>query len=68
MSLKAFHIFFIVVSTIFSAWFGLWCLREYTRTGGPGTLVLGVGAGVWSVALVFYGVWFVRKLKNVSYL
>jgi hypothetical protein len=68
MSLKAFHIFFIIVSTLLAVGFGLWAIDDYGRSGSWVNLALGVGSLVSSVALVRYGVWFLRKLKNESYL
>ena len=68
MSLKAFHIFFIVVSTLFTLGFGVWATRDFAASGNWVNLSLGVGSFVSSVVLVVYGVWFLRKLKGVSYL
>ncbi len=68
MSLKAFHIVFVTVCTLFCLGLGLWGLREHRLTQDTGNLVLGVGALVGAVALIVYGRWFLRKLKNVSYL
>ena len=68
MSLKAFHVFFVVVSTLLALGFGVWSVNEYARAGRGGTLAMGVASFVAAVALVVYGFWFLRKLKNVSYL
>ncbi len=68
MSLKAFHIFFIIVSTLLALGFGVWAVDDFGRSGSLVHLTLGVGSFVASVALVWYGVWFLRKLKHVSYL
>ena len=68
MSLKAFHIFFIVLSTALAAGFGAWATRDFAETGSIANLSLGVGSFVTSVVLVCYGVWFLRKLKGVGYL
>ena len=68
MSLKAFHVFFVVVSVLCALGFGAWAISDYLRTGSGGTLALGVLGFVAAVALVWYGLWFLRKLKNVSYL
>ncbi len=68
MSLKAFHIFFIVVSTLLALAFGVWAVDDFSRSGSGVHLALGVGSFIASDALVWYGVWFLRKLKNVSYL
>jgi hypothetical protein len=68
MSLKAFHVFFVVVSTLLALGFGVWSVSEYARTGNGGTLALGIAGFVAAAALVWYGIWFLRKLKGVSYL
>ena len=68
MSLKAFHIFFVVVSTALCIGFGAWAVRDFARSGDGLYLALGVGSFLGSGALAYYGVWFLRKLKGVSYL
>ncbi len=68
MSLKAFHIVFIVLSTALAVAFGVWAVDDFGRSGSRAHLALGVGAFVASGVLVWYGVWFLRKLKGVSYL
>jgi hypothetical protein len=68
MSLKAFHIVFVTVCTLFCLGFGLWGLREHRLTQDTAMLVQGVGALAAAVALIAYGRWFLRKLKHVSYL
>ncbi len=68
MSLKAFHIFFIVLSTLLALAFGVWAVDDFGRSGSFVHLGLGVGSFLASVALVRYGVWFLRKLKHVGYL
>ncbi|MEO8429726.1 MAG: hypothetical protein ABI651_21775 [Verrucomicrobiota bacterium] len=69
MSLKAFHIIFITASTLLAFGFGAWSLAVYfTANGGTLDFVLGsasVGAGI---ALIVYGKYFLKKLKNISYL
>ena len=68
MSLKAFHIFFIVMSIAITIVFGVWATLDYSRSGSGFNLALGVGSFAASVGLAIYGVWFLRKLKDVSYL
>jgi hypothetical protein len=68
MSLKAFHVFFVIVSTLCALGFGAWAVGDYLRTGRPGVLALAVLGFAAAAALVWYGLWFLRKLKNVSYL
>ncbi len=68
MSLKAFHIFFIVASTALCVGFGVWSTQDFARSGSFVHLALGVGSFIASILLACYGVWFLRKLKGVSYL
>ena len=68
MSLKAFHIFFIVVSTALCVGLGFWAVQDFGRSGSWVNLTLGVGSFIASGALVWYGIWFLRKLKGVGYL
>ena len=69
MSLKAFHLVFITVATAFCFGFGVWMLRDFrSPEGTPTDLWLGVGSLVCAVALIVYERFFLKKLKNVSYL
>ncbi len=68
MSLKAFHIFFIIASIGLTIGFGLWAIDDFGRSGSGVHLALGVGSFIGSGVLVWYGIWFLRKLKHVSYL
>ena len=69
MSLKAFHIFFITVSSAFTVGFGAWSLKNYFSTEGVASdLGYGIGSLLAGVALLVYGKYFLKKLKNVSYL
>jgi hypothetical protein len=68
VSLKAFHIFFIVMSTALCVGFGVWATQDFARSGNTAHLALGVGSFIGSILLAWYGVWFLRKLKGVSYL
>ena len=68
MSLKAFHVFFVIVSVLCALGFGAWSVAAYLRTGQGGTLLLGIAGFLAAAALIWYGFWFLRKLKNVSFL
>ena len=68
MSLKAFHIFFIVVSMALCVVLGVWATQDFARSGSWVQLTLGVGSFIGCILLAYYGVWFLRKLKGVSYL
>ncbi|MEK8023899.1 MAG: hypothetical protein AAB229_08850 [Candidatus Hydrogenedentota bacterium] len=64
MSLKSFHIFFIALSSLLAFGFGAWCVLENSARYVP----MGILSFCAGVALVVYGVYFLRKLRNVSFL
>ena len=68
MSLKAIHIVFITASTVLAFGFGCWELKGYSAGGERGDLILGVASLVTGVALIVYGKYFLKKLKNIGYL
>jgi len=69
MSLKAFHVVFIVASILLAVGFATWSFVNYFSShGGVWYLVAGVGSALAAIALVFYEKYFLKKLKNVSYL
>lgn len=67
MSLKAFHIVFVTISTLLALGFGVFMLRKSVPddTGG---IVAGVLSLVGAAVMIWYGRWFLKKLKDVSYL
>ena len=65
MSLKAFHLFFIVVSTILAAFTGAWAISEYQTAHEWGYIVASVGSLAAAAALVVYGAAFQRKMKHI---
>jgi len=67
MSLKAFHLFFVVVVTLISLGVGAWGVRVQQLDGQGWPLQLGIAAFALAAVTAVYGVWFLKKLKNVSY-
>jgi len=65
MSLKAFHIVFIVFSTLLAVGVGLWCVWVNLVEGAPIYLAGAIGSFVTALALIIYGVWFYRKMKRL---
>jgi hypothetical protein len=61
MSLKAFHLIFVTLLTALSFGFAAWAFNA----GRPAFGVAGIAAGV---LVIFYGFYFLKKLKKVSYL
>ena len=69
MSLKAFHLVFIVASILLAIGFGVWSFLNYASPqGSTSDLVVGIVSGVIALGLVGYEIYFLKKLKNVSYL
>ena len=66
MSLKSFHIAFIIISTLCAFGFGGWLLVN--ANGNGAMIAAAAGALVAGIALILYGIRFLKKLKNVSYL
>jgi hypothetical protein len=65
MSLKGFHIVFIIFSTLLALGVGLWCVWVDLVEGTPIYLAGAIAAFVTAVALIIYGVWFYRKMKRL---
>jgi len=59
MSLKIFHICFILLSTILAAVSAVWAFREAAN------LVLGWVCVAFAVIMPIYGVWFLRKTRKL---
>ena len=68
MSLKAFHIVFVTASVLLAFGFGWFELDHYAATKASADLWFAVGSCVTGVGLIAYGVYFLKKLKNISYL
>lgn len=65
MSLKGFHIVFIVFSTLLALGIGAWCIWVNLVEGEPVYLAGAIFSFVTAVALMVYGVWFYRKMKRL---
>ena len=65
MSLKGFHIVFIIFSTLLAPGVGGWCVWVDLVEGAPVYLTGAIASFVCAIALVVYGVWFYRKMKRL---
>lgn len=69
MSLKAFHVVFITAASALAFGFGVWLLREYRSADGTtSNLVWAISSLAVGAGLLVYEGFFLKKLKNVSYL
>ena len=69
MSLKAFHLVFITAATVLALGCGAWAFKDYFSADGRAwDLVFGLGSVAAAIGLIVYERYFLKKLKNVSYL
>ena len=68
MSLKAFHIVFIVLSVLMAFGVAAIELQAFQEGNRISDLVLCIGSALAGAALVVYGRYFLKKLKGVGYL
>lgn len=61
MSLRTFHLVFMIAVIMLAELFGGWAVREYRNVGDPGTLWLGIASFAAGLGLAGYVLWFVRK-------
>jgi hypothetical protein len=65
MSLRLFHIVFIIASFGLSVFVALWGFREWSASHSSGALALAGVFALCGVALVLYGMRAVRKLREL---
>ena len=68
MSLKTFHLVFIVASILLGLGVGVWGIREYQAKGEIGALILGIIFLVMGGVLFVYGRRMLKKTKHIGYL
>lgn len=66
MSLKTFHIVFIVLSIILSLGYGGWSLFFYHDHGQKVYFVMGILSFIVTVALIIYGIQFFKKINTLD--
>lgn len=65
MSIKGFHILFIIFSTLLAIGMGLWCVWVNLTIGEPIYLGGAIASFVSAAGLIVYGVLFYRKMKRL---
>ncbi len=65
MNLRWVHALLILLSAALAVLFGIWCLGQYGREDGVGSLLAAVTAFAVSIGLVFYDSWFLRKTRTL---
>ncbi len=59
MSLKVFHVFFILLTIVLAAGCAVWAYVNQTAAA------FGIGSAMTAVALVLYGLWFLKKSRKI---
>ncbi|MGE5244893.1 MAG: hypothetical protein ACM3SQ_11755 [Betaproteobacteria bacterium] len=65
MSLRAFHLVFIALSVILTAFFAAWAAGQYRVDHAEGYATVAVAALAVGAALAIYGAAFQRKTKGL---
>jgi uncharacterized membrane protein len=68
MSLKAFHLVFIIAAIALDIGFGIWLINNYFTGGGVLNLIFAVVSFAVGVGLIFYERYFLKKTKDIGYL
>ncbi len=68
MSLKAFHLVFVVASILLGMGVGGWGIHQYQSKGDIELLILGIIFLVMGIGLVLYGKRMLKKTKDIGYL
>jgi hypothetical protein len=69
MSLKAFHLVFIVSAILLTVGLAVWSWMNYfSPQGAKSDLVAGIACSLAVVGLICYEIYFLKKFKKVSYL
>jgi hypothetical protein len=68
MSLKAFHLVFILLSIVLVFGFSAWLLQSYSRTHDGWTLAGCFASLLAGTGLILYGLRTLKKFRHVSYL
>jgi hypothetical protein len=61
MSLKAFHLIFVTMLTSLSLGFSAWAFAS-------GRIIFGLLGIITAALVIIYGIYFLKKLKKISYL
>jgi hypothetical protein len=65
MNLRLVHALLILLSAALAVLFGFWCLDQYRRQDGIGTLIAAVVSFAASIGLLAYDSWFLRKTRTL---
>jgi DNA-binding transcriptional regulator of glucitol operon len=64
MSLRSFHLVFLLFAIVVAELFGGWAVHHYAHTHDRFVLALGLVTFGGSFAVIGYALWFVRKMDR----
>jgi len=64
MSLRVFHMVFVLVAIMGADLFGGWAIHDYRHTGDTQILALGIAAMAGGLGLAIYALMLVRKMDR----
>jgi hypothetical protein len=64
MSLKTFHLVFILMAIMGADLFGGWTVQEYIRSNSLPTLLIGIASMAGGLGLIRYAIYFVRMMDR----
>ncbi|OUW61522.1 MAG: hypothetical protein CBD58_03055 [bacterium TMED198] len=67
MSIKSFHIFFVVICSVFFFLIGIYNLNNYLILKDSSLLMYSIGSMIGTIALLIYGNKFLKKIKNIDH-
>ncbi|HYG25148.1 MAG TPA: hypothetical protein VEH04_20460 [Verrucomicrobiae bacterium] len=68
MSLKAFHLIFVTALSSLAFGCAAWKFKTYAAERASGDLLWAIAGVLGGIAVLVYGKYFLKKLKNVSFL
>ena len=68
MSLKAFHLVFVVASILLGLVVGGWGVMEYRANGEISALIMGLTFLIMGIGLILYGKRMLKKTEHIGYL
>ncbi len=66
LSLRSFHVVFIVASILMALWVGAWGVQRYLEIGSQEGLATGVVFFLCGFVLLIYGIRFFGKLRSLE--
>ena len=66
MSIRGFHIIFVIISTLLCAGISFWVFQISQMTEGVAKMVFGGGAAFCAVLLIVYGFYFYNKINKLK--